>query len=356
MKQSDMLDALIDRPRLTAWLDENIPALGDGPLNAKLISGGTSNAIIGLNRGGETLVLRRPPTHKLPGNDKAMAREARVLSALNQTDVPHPHVYAWSDDQDVIGATFYVMELVDGWAAQLTDNDCLYPDTFNTPEGLRSLGFALADGLVNLAGVDYQAVGLEGFGKTERFLERQVDRWLKQLASYKETYQYSGRDIPHLNYVSDWLRANIPENFTTGIIHGDYGAPNVLMHHDQPARLAAIIDWELSTIGDPLLDLGWLSFPLCRHGSTEVPAGSYYDSRHFPSREEMIAYYGEQSGRDVSHADYYLVLAQFKLAVLVEAKVARAAIGQASEQVGKFFSKMVLGLIDDAARIARQAG
>jgi aminoglycoside phosphotransferase (APT) family kinase protein len=144
---------------------------------------------------------------------------------------------------------------------------------------------------------------------------------------------------------------------TAGIIHGDYGAPNMMFAFDRPARLLAILDWELSTIGDPLLDLGWLIYNLRDRRDPDVlPASAYYDGSGFPTRQDIAEYYASHTGRDVSRIDYYMVLAQFKLACIVEYKVAKAMVGQESEQVRKLFQNMVPNLILEAQKIARRAG
>jgi aminoglycoside phosphotransferase (APT) family kinase protein len=358
MRQQILLSQLIDKPRLTAWLTEHVPELGEGPLQAELLHGGTSNAIIRLDRGLGALVLRRPPIDPPPGSADAMMREARILRALKDTDVPHPRLYAACDDLDVIGTSFYVMEAVQGWCGKLTQTDCLYEPPFDKGPDRHALGYALADGLVALSKVDYRAVGLEGFGQPDGFLHRQVRRWRNQLESYPKKYPgYAGRKLEGIDYVADWLEANVPAMSTAGIIHGDYGAPNMMFAFDRPARLLAILDWELSTIGDPLLDLGWLIYNLRDRRDPDVrPASAYYDGSGFPTRQDIAEYYASHTGRDVSRIDYYMVLAQFKLACIVEYKVAKAMVGQESEQVRKLFQNMVPNLILEAQKIARRAG
>lgn len=357
MKQKIDLDQLIDRERLTEWADAHLPELGEGALQATLVHGGTSNAIIRIDRGAGAMILRRPPLHRPPGSEDAMEREARVLFALNKTEVPHPTLRAICADPAVIGTSFYVMDEVFGWSAQLTSTDCLYPAPFDQGEDRMQIAYAMTDGLIALSNVDYRAVGLEGFGYPDGFLERQVGRWRSQLRSYPDKYLgYVPRKIDGLDYVSDWLAANTPEMSPAGIIHGDYGSPNMMFAFDRPARLNAILDWELSTIGDPLLDLGWMIYNLRdRDEPSKVPASSYYDSRGFPTRQDIAEYYGERTGRDVSNIAYYMVLAQFKLACILEYKVAKAIAGAESAEVGDMFGPMVLNLIAEAERIGRKA-
>src|ERR1700741_932774 len=245
MAALDRPDELVNAPRLTAWLDENIPELGDGALEAKMIHGGTTNVIFSLNRGRETLILRRPPAVAPPGSERTVLREARVLTALSGTPVPHPKCYGACENSDVIGAPFYIMEFVQGWPGELRGGTIHYRAPFDAPPYAYGIPFAVVDGLVALANVDYQAAGLQDFGKPENFLERQVDRWARQLASYKPRYNYEGRELPGYELIEPWLRRNTPKAAKPGIIHGDIGTPNMLFEPGPPARLRALIDWEL---------------------------------------------------------------------------------------------------------------
>lgn len=348
------LNELVDIPRLSGWLDNNIPKLGDEPLEVELISGGYSNVVIGLNRGGQTMVLRRPPATPPPGAERTVLREATMLSALDQTDVPHPECFGACEDANLIGAPFYVMEKVDGWSAQIVDGVTTYPEPFDrSPCGYR-VPYAVVDALVALANVDYKAIGLEGFGKPEKYLERQVDRWATQLASYKEKYDYPGRQLPGYDIVEKWLRANTPGDYTVGIIHGDVGTPNMLFAEDLPCRVNALIDWELTTVGDPLVDLGWFLGGLRDERMPEVGTSSLNDVSHWPSRQELVRYYGAGTGRDMSHFDYYLVLARFKAGCIMEYKVAQAAIGKLDKEAGEFFSDIVLECFSSAAEIVKR--
>jgi len=349
------LDTVIDKAKLQAWLDTNIPELGTGPLDVQLLHGGTSNIIVTLNRGGKTVVLRRTPPNPPKASIKAIEREATVLSALGGSSVPHPHVYGKCFDPEVMGASFYVMERVEGWAPELNDRACSFNPPFDQMPHKAQLAYAMVDGLIHLAKVDYKAVGLEGFGKPDGFLERQVDRWGQQLESYKTTYKnYQGREIPGLAYVADWLRNNIPEGSAPGIIHGDYGFPNVMFANDLPVRLAAMIDWELATIGDPLMDIGvYLGAFRDAREPDVVPAPTYFDPTDFPTRQELAAHYAKGTGRDVSNLDYYLVLALYKGACIVEYKVAAAMDGILSKEIGDMFVQFVLDSVSEAEKIAR---
>ena len=198
--------------------------------------------------GERDLVLRRGPAAKITASAGDTMREARLLAALADTDVRHPRLVAACDDTAVIGVPFILMERIDGF----TPIDPLPAPFDHDPSARHGLGTEMVDALAELALVDWQAVGLEGFGKPDGFLARQVDRWLWQLDSYRS------RDIPELDTVTEWLRQNLPEPGPIGIMHGDYSMFNVMFAHGAPAHLAAILDWDTATIGEPLMDLGHL--------------------------------------------------------------------------------------------------
>jgi aminoglycoside phosphotransferase (APT) family kinase protein len=260
--------------------------------------------------------------------------------------VPHPRFIASCGDPSVIGVRFYLMALVDGWLGHGEPP----PAPFDRPgKSRRDLGFALVDGIARLANVDYRAVGLEGFGKPEGFLERQVERWRSQLASYAETEAYAGRELPGLAYAADWLSANTPDASPAGIIHGDYSFANCLFERTAPARVAAMIDWELATVGDPLLDLGWVCYGF-RGRDDPDPAG-YFDAADFPYREELADHYAEKTGRSVEHLTYYMVLAQYKLAVIMERHYARFQSGRQAHSADS--ENFVLRLAAKAGAMAR---
>lgn len=335
-----------------AWADVNLPALGDGPLQHKVLAGGASNIVMQISRGGETMVLRRPPLSPRPDSAKIIGREARLLSALHDTDVPHPKFRAYCEDEAVIGAPFYVMAMVDGFVGYPFEH---LPAPFDAPgEARRNLAFALIDGIARLANVDYRAAGLEGFGKPEGFLERQVERWRSQLESYRESEGYEPRDIPGLAYVSDWLKDNTPETPRIGIIHGDYSFANAMFAPGLPPRLAAMIDWELGTVGDPLLDLGWALYAF-RGREETTPSSGYFDPTGFPYREELAEAYSETTGLPTDRLTYYMVLAQYKLGVIMERQYARILNGRQSMDVVGDAGAFVLRLMAKAEEMARKS-
>ena len=332
----------LDVDALSVWVGERLP--GDGPLTAERIEGGASNEMFRLERGTDVWVLRRPPLHRTSKTSQNVSREVRLLDALTSTDVRVPRVVLRCDDADVIGSPFYVMEFIDGF----TPRDPL-PSPFDDHVDARyELGVELIDGLAAVANVDWRAVGLDGFGKPEGFLERQVPRWLSQLETYKT------RDIPGIDEVARWLEGNIPRAQEPAIIHGDYQFINVMFAHGAPARLAAIVDWEQATIGDPLLDLGWV---IAGWSEPDEPLrfGSKYfrDRRGLPSRAELVERYAKITGRDVERLDYYIVLSLFKLACVLEGSYYRFAVGKSTHAMHEKMGPLVLDAIVQASETAR---
>jgi aminoglycoside phosphotransferase (APT) family kinase protein len=347
----------IDRASLTDWLDRYAPHLGTERLEMTLVSGGSTNLIVAVDRGGPATVLRAPPFVATPQGFKTIEREATVLRALEGTAVPHPGFHAYCADPQVIGVPFYIMDKIDGWAATITEqNETLYPPAFDRGADQHYLGYAMIDGLAAMANVDYEAIGLGGFGKPEAFLARQTDRWLGQLASYPQRYpKYEPRDLEGLDYVADWLRANVPDTSRPGLMHGDYALNNVLFAHRPPARLIAIVDWETATIGDPVLDVAAFTQHLM-DGEVSHSSMGYFDASNFPHRLDALGYYEELTGRDLSHIDYYYVLSSFRMACMIEYKVAEAIQGLAPKAKGERFDGLVRGLLLDAQRQARAFG
>jgi aminoglycoside phosphotransferase (APT) family kinase protein len=344
------LDLLAPVGPLTDWLDAHVPHLGKGPLITEVLSGGTSNVVLTISRGEEPMVLRRPPAVPPPGAEKGVLREARILTALNATDVPHPMCHGYTDDASVIGAPFYVMDKVKGWAPNLRDEKIHNEPPFDTMPYAYGIPFAIVDGLIALANVDYQAIGLGDYGKPGNFLERQVDRWAGQLASYKTRYGYAGRTLPGFAETEAWLRANVLKSEVTGIIHGDVGTPNMMFRHGPPARLAAMIDWELSTIGDPMLDIGWFTGSMRDEAQPDrISETALNDPRQFPTRQELARYYCAGTGRDIADFEYFSLLAKFKSGCLLEYKVAQAEVGHLPAETGKFFARIVEQCFRDAA-------
>ena len=328
-----------DVDALSAWMDDR--NLGDGPItNVIELTGGTQNILVQFERAGRSFVLRRPPVHKRKNSDETMRREACVLGAIADTDVAHPALIAAEDGVDVLGAAFYLMEPIKGFNPGMG-----LPDLHrNSAEIQRAMGVALVDGASALGAVDYLAVGLVGFGRPDGYLERQVARWRSQLDGYGEVSSEWRPDIPGVDAVGDWLEANRPTHFEPGIIHGDYHTSNVMYRYDS-ADLAAVVDWELATVGDPLLDLGLIvGFGTPDPDGAGGVAPNEQLLEAFPPADELIARYGERSTRDVSAANWYGVLACYKTGIILEGTNARAMAGKASREFGDLLHAVTLSL------------
>jgi aminoglycoside phosphotransferase (APT) family kinase protein len=278
-------------------------------------------------------------------NDKSagnMEREWRILTALEGTSVPHPTLRLYCPDPAVIGAPFLVMDKIDGFTPGFE-----LPEPFFSDRTLRrELAGAYVDALVELAAVDWRARGLDGLGRPEGFLARQVPRWLAQLARYQT------RELPELGYVTDWLERNRPTGTSVSLMHGDYSPFNVMVSPAPPARLAAVVDWDTGTIGDPLLDLGHLLARWTDPGEEPVLGAQAGGVQGYPTRAELAARYARRSGLDVSALPYYQCLALFKLAVILEGTYARNAARGVPEP-DNLMAGLVPRLTTAAAQFAR---
>jgi len=339
----------IDQIQLERWMDAN--GIGKGPITGLTqLAGGTQNIIAKFERSGEAFVLRRPSVTPRAKANEVMAREARVLAALAGTNVPHPRFIAVCHDPDVLGATFYLMEAVDGFNAVTG-----LPDLHRSSQQIRrEMGFAMMDAAAELGSLDHEALGLGDFGKPENYLSRQAGRWMSQLESYTTQEGWPGAEgIGDVKTLADYLRANLPPDFKPGIMHGDYAIGNVMFRNDGPA-LAAVIDWELSTIGDPLIDLAWVIATWRDPAWRDLPVLVVEPWDGFPTIDEMIQRYADRSQRDLSHIDWYIVLACFKLGIILEGTYARAFSGAAPKAIGNTLHETSVTLIERAhARINR---
>jgi aminoglycoside phosphotransferase (APT) family kinase protein len=327
---------------LGRWLDEHGLPGGDGDLVVTELPGGSQNQLYDLRAGGTRLVLRGAPSHASADRARRMLREYELVKALSDTDVPHARAYAACDDPDILGQPFYVMDHVEGWSPAQGG----WAAPFDTDAAARAgLAFELVDGIARLARVDWEDRGLAGLGRPDGFHERQVDRWL----SYLDSYRF--RELPGLDTAAAWLREHRPRGYRPGIMHGDYHFANVMYAHGAPARLTAILDWEMATIGDPLLDLGWALIAWPPEGDDMVHS-RHYDFSGFPARDELLEHYTKISGRPVDDIDYYVILARFKFAIVLEMSVARVAAGDPDPRVAHF-DEMVVELMRKAAELAK---
>ncbi|MGO9155310.1 phosphotransferase family protein [Mycobacterium sp.] len=324
--------------------------LGEGPLeNVSPVTGGTQNVMLRFSRSGRDYVLRRGPRHLRTRSNSVILRETRVLAALAGSDVPHPHLIATCEDTGVLGdAVFYLMEPIDGFNA----GEGLPPLHAGDPGVRFQMGLSMADALAKLGAVDHVAVGLADFGKPDGFLERQVPRWLSELESYQEYENYPGPQIPGVKQVAAWLDEHRPSKWMPGIMHGDYHAANVMFSRTGP-EVVAIVDWEMCTIGDPLLDLGWLLATWRQSDGSAVFSHALGGQEGLASTDELLQRYAANTVRDLSHITWYTVLACFKLGIVIEGTLARACAGKAEKEVGDqlhaatvHLFERALGLID----------
>lgn len=339
--------SIVDPEILRAWMDGK--GLGTGPLERlEAITGGTQNLLLRFTRDGRTYVLRRPPEHKRTNSDETMRREARVLSALAGSDVPHPGFIASEPDEAVLGAAFYLMESIDGFQATAELPSLHAGD----PMVRRAMGLSFVDAILALHAVESETGALDSFGKPDGYLERQVPRWQAQLDSYNELQGYPGPELPHLDDIQAFLEQNRPDPSPTGIIHGDYHLANVMFQHDR-GEIAAIVDWELATCGDPLIDLG-LIVAFWPEADGDAGMMSVQPWEGFPTIDEMVRHYDERSPRSVEALDWYAVLACYKTGIILEGTHARAFAGKAAKEFGDLLHETTVGLFEKAGRIIQR--
>jgi aminoglycoside phosphotransferase (APT) family kinase protein len=328
---------------IAEWMSQQ--GLGDGALeDVSEISGGTQNVMLRFTRSGRPYVLRRGPKHLRPRSNIVIMRETQALAALAGTDVPHPGLIASCDDPGVLGdAVFYLMEPIDGFNAG-QELPALHA---GDPAVRFQMGLSMADALAKLGAVDHVGVGLGDFGKPEGFLERQVPRWLSELESYREFENYPGPDIPGVQDVAAWLEQGRPSTWMPGIMHGDYHAANVMFSRTGP-EVVAIVDWEMCTIGDPLLDLGWLLATWDQSGAGGVFGGPLAEMGGLAGTGDLVERYARNTTRDLSHITWYTVLACFKLGIVLEGTLARASAGKAPKEVGDLLHAATVRLFEQA--------
>jgi len=310
-------------------------------LDAVPIGEGHSNVTFMLSTG---VVVRRPPRGPLPPSAHDVLREARLLRALEPTSVRAPKVLAVCDDPALIGAPFYVMEQVKGEV--ITDT---MPAPLDSPAERGRIADELIEALVELHSVDWPAVGLEGFGKPSGYLERQLRRF-NGLWEINRT-----RELPLVEELGGWLAANLPESPPATIVHGDYRLGNTMFASHAPARLLAIFDWEMATIGDPLADLGYLVMHWTQPGDPQSKFNLHAVTTlpGFPSREELIARYEARSGRSMHALNWYVTLALWKAVVFMEGNYKRAVSGATDDPYLKAFGDGVIEIAERAKHVSQ---
>lgn len=306
----------LDLDQLRGHLDRERPGLVGGPLTARLIEGGRSNLTYAVTDGATRWVVRRPPLGHVLATAHDMKREHRVISALHRgTEVPVPAPVLLCEDVDVLGAPFYVMDFVDGTPYRTAEE--LAP---LGPERTRAAVLGLVDTLVDLHSVAPEAIGLGDFGRPEGFLDRQLRRWGKQLDASRN------RDLAGIDELHAALGRQLPDSPAPTVVHGDYRLDNVLIGEDD--QIKAILDWEMSTLGDPLTDLGLLVMYSTKLQLPDSPISTTAGAPGHPEAAELIERYAARSGRDVSAVSWYTAFAWFKLAVILEGIHYRYTLGQ----------------------------
>jgi aminoglycoside phosphotransferase (APT) family kinase protein len=330
---------------LAEYLDAR--GLGSGPIEAEPVGDGHSNVTYLIRRGGERFVLRRPPRPPLPPSAHDVLREARLLEAVRDADVRTPPVLAACDDESILGVPFYVMEYIEGTVIVGE-----VPEPLSTVEERDRICRELIDALAEMHAVDWRACGLEGFGKPTGYLDRQLRRFTG-LWDINKT-----RELPEVQQVSEWLAANKPEQPEATIVHGDYRLGNTMYASDAPARLIAIFDWEMATIGDPLADIGYLTATWSQPEGGERKQTMFdmltvTHAEGFMTRDELVAYYEERTGRSSANLRWYQALALWKAAVFMEGNYKRSLAGSTDDPYLKLFDVGVPQLAEAALGITQ---
>lgn len=345
VQQNEAGSESTDVVALREWMDSR--SLGNGPIESLVpLAGGTQNIILRFSRDGREYVLRRAPIHSGRRGNMTMRREAKVLAALADTDVPHAHFIVMCEESAVLGTEFYLMDSIGGFNVTVD----MPPAQAACSSKRRIMGLSFVDGIATLGQVDHVAIGLEGFGRPEGYLDRQIVRWQSQLEGYGQYTNWDGyRDLSGLSEISAWLERNQPRAFEPGIVHGDYQLSNVLFSNGS-SEVAAILDWELSTIGDPLLDLGHVL------ATWPDPQGDRPGSRRqilpwagFPTADKLVSRYARHTSRDLSNIDWYAVLACYRFAIILEGSYARSSAGLIPDTVGTRLHSAAIRLIARAA-------
>ncbi len=330
-----------DEARVGAWIAEHVPDTAP-PFAFELIAGGRSNLTFKVvDAAGRRLVLRRPPIGHVLATAHDMAREHRLIAAVGLTDVPVPPALALCTEEAVNGAPFYVMGFVDGVVLDSAEKTAEL-----TPEVRRAAAFDLIDVLAALHSVDVDAVGLGDLARRDGYVERQLKRWSTQWANSKT------RELAAIEEVERGLRKQIPVQQGAAIVHGDYRFGNCLTD-PVAGRIAAVLDWELCTLGDPMADVGYLGIYWSDEGSLPRRANDPTAAGGFQSYAEMVERYGERTGRDTSQVAYYRAFAAFRLAVISEGVYARYLHGQMADDGADL--AMFKANVEDLAEGALQA-
>jgi aminoglycoside phosphotransferase (APT) family kinase protein len=333
-----------DQAALQRWVRQQ--GLGSTVSGVEPLTGGTQNIVVRVLIDGKPMVLRRPPLHPRPTSDKTMLREIAALRTLAGSDVPHPGFIAGCDDLDVLGVVFYLMEEVDGFNPGSDMSEAYVRDA-----GMRhQVGLSYAASLARLGNVAWEDKPLAELKRPGSFVERQVPQFLRLLESYRHD-RYDPESLA-VTDLANWLQKNLPPDGEPGILHGDPHLSNVLLRRDRP-ELAAFVDWEMCTVGDPLLDLGWMLITWPLDFSTIIAGAQLAALGGLASRRELLDAYWAAGGRQTSHLDWYTAMACFKLGVVIEGTWSRYLMGKASRDAGEALHLNAQNLIDIGTRVVK---
>jgi aminoglycoside phosphotransferase (APT) family kinase protein len=333
-----------DQAALQQWVRRQ--GLGSTVSDVTPLTGGTQNIVVRVHIDGRPMVLRRPPVHPRPTSDKTMLREIAALRTLAGTPVPHPEFIAGCDDLSVLGVVFYLMEEVDGF----NPGDAM-SEAYVRDAGMRhAVGLSYAASLAKLGNVAWEGSPLADLKRPGSFLERQVPQFMRLLESYRHD-RYDPESLA-VSDLAEWLQSNRPPDGEPGILHGDPHLSNVLLRRDKP-ELAAFVDWEMCTIGDPLLDLGWMLICWPLETNTITAGAQLAALGGLASRRELLEAYLAAGGRETDRLDWYVAMACFKLGVVIEGTWSRFLVGQASRDAGERLHANAQNLIDLGTRVAK---
>lgn len=335
-----------DVPRFTAWLGEVTGEPAD--VTVTPIRGGGSCEMFRVDRLGESWVVRRAPLAAVSATAHQVIREARIMEALASQGISVPRILARTDDPAILGAPFFVMSFVEG---DVIRRDGLPESLRSDPDSNGAIGEQLIDTLAQLHAVDWASTALADMSRPDGFLGRQVDRWLGQLDSYRV------RDLPGIDDLAAWLRTNLPQHGDLTVMHGDYKLDNVIWAPSAPPRIACVVDFEMTTVGDPLIDLAWAMIFWPDEGNPialaapGTPNGIHPD--HCQTPAQLVDRYAAATGRDLSSFNWYQVFSAWKLAIVLEGSYAKHIRGQSRNPVHEVFGAIVDNLLIRARRFAQ---
>lgn len=323
-----------DPAQILPFLKSRIADLKDGPLELKQFQGGASNLTYQISVNGREMILRRPPSGAKPKSGHDMGREFRVLTALHP-HFPCPRPLAYCEDESLIGATFYVMEKIQG---VILRRDVPREISYS-PEQARLLCTKLLDTQIRLHGLDYQAIGLSELGRPEGYVERQVSGWCERFAKARTD------DVSGCENVMNWLKQHTPKDSPRpALIHNDYRFDNVVLDPRDKLSIIGVLDWEMCTLGDPLMDLGSSLAYWVQDGDSKPMQALRMQPSTLPgmlTRDEIVDYYSQKTGRAIGNYDFYYVFGMFRLAVIAQQIYYRWKLGQSKNPRYQAFGMFV---------------